>query len=429
MTDESASRAAEWLHRAYGDMVVLTEPDPIMTGERNRLYACGYADHRAPGAMLASTIAVPRSGGEPFPVSNADPLDEVTNTWLPAGREPQGWRWRVNARNCVVSTDAALDNRPSSALPWQPPDELPGWWDRLLADHFPDADVATCADWADVTSAIETGGPGTRGVVWLRRRSGGVEITGHLINVLHDTHGVVFLDGQTGSVARLDEAEADMLVLARFHRPDPPHPPITVPWELSAADLAAAVEKGTSWLDSVYAGRAVLVAPGPADEHERGWLFACETRRFLRTGAWQDQMLDASLVVPKAAGSVPFGLPNHDPWTWFARWDAGELGLAEPPEPGAAEWFAPTISQLGAVIGTTDHPDWASVIGELSGFPENAGALIWVHRQDDQGREAVGNLVVAANEPTGLRLVDGMGDGGKPELDTNPTSLRVIRFR
>ncbi|GGZ91218.1 hypothetical protein ACFOOM_04740 [Streptomyces echinoruber] len=52
--------------------------------------------------------------------------------------------------------------------------------------------------------------------------------------------------------------------------------------------LTSAVAKARTWLDDAYHGGVGLDAPTAQDE------------------------------------TAPFGLPNSDPWTWPARWDAGE---------------------------------------------------------------------------------------------------------
>ncbi|MDI5971065.1 YrhB domain-containing protein [Streptomyces sp. SL13] len=47
-----------------------------------------------------------------------------------------------------------------------------------------------------------------------------------------------------------------------------------------------------------------------------GWLFACNTPEFLRSGDWREGMPDAALVVPEDHRR-PFGLPNADLWGWL----------------------------------------------------------------------------------------------------------------
>jgi hypothetical protein len=419
---DPGQRAANWLGQVYGGVVTLADPRPFAEGERNWLFGCQWADQVGGSSvpLLASTIAVPRSGLDPFPVSNSDPLDEERS---------DAWRWGVNARMCLIATDGAVDGRPSTTLPWRPSDETPDWWGRLLARHFPDAEVAVCASWDEVCAAIVAGGPGTRGVIWLQRNYHGFELTGHLLYARYEDGAAVVLDGQRGGLATLDDEEVGQLILARFHRPDiAPGPLVIAPWQRSAPDLSAAIDKANQWLDGTYQGAAVLVEPDQADETARGWLFACTTTAFARTGDWRDQMLDAALVVPKAAGEEPFGLPNPDPWAWLTRWDQGGEELPAPPEAGVAAWFEPTMTGLGPVLSASEHPDWAGVLGEIADFPEGSRALVWVRRQDVRGRETVGNLILAATEPGGVRLVDSTRPDGELVLEEEPLGLHVFRY-
>jgi hypothetical protein len=423
---DPANIATSWLDRTYGGLVVLDGTEPVDVSERAVLLGCRYADRRDAGVpMLAATLCVPRDGSEPFPVANADPFDEELNLSRPPGSDPRLWRWRLNARNCLVATDAAVDHRPVSALPWQPADERPGWWDRLLTAYFPGAEVATCSRWEEAATAVADGGPGTRAAVWLRRRSDGRDVTGHLLYAVHHEGAAVFLDGQRGEPARVDDAEVGELVVARVHRPVAAG---SVPrWEAAAPDFAAALDKATSWLEHTYGGDAALVEPAPADELERGWLFACSTKAFLAGGDWREQMLDAALVVPKAARLAPFGLPNHDPWNWLRDWDAGRPELPAPPAPGAAAWFGPTTAQLPPILSEHAHRDWAGVLGELIGSPVDTRALIWLRRKDSRGRESVGNLLWGIKETGGVKFVDPLADHGQPTMTAEPFELRVFR--
>ncbi|MGP4014985.1 YrhB domain-containing protein [Saccharopolyspora sp. 5N708] len=429
MNDKPGRRAGDWVDRTYGGLVTLAGKEPLVEGERTLLFGCDYAGGSTE-PLLAATIAVPRDGGEPFPVANSDPLDEEFNATGPENPGAQPWRWRVNARGCVVATDAAVDQYPASALPWHPLDEAPGWWDRLLAGRFPGAEVATCSTWDDLSGAILEGGPGTRGVVWLRRQLNGAEVTGHLLYALYHDDNVVVLDGQRGSLARLDDQEIGQLTLARFHRARREDAEsVTPPWEIAAPDLASAIHKASGWLDWTYQGKATLVQPDADDEIERGWLFACTTKRFQVTGDWRDQMLDAALVVPKAAGEVPFGLPNDDPWTWLHDWDERVDGLPEPPAAASADWFEPTTRELGPIVSESAHSHWGGALREIATFPIDTKVLVWVRRRDGRGRETVGNLLVATHGSDGVRFVDSMAAGGWPAFEDDLLGLHVFRFR
>ncbi|MDT8912081.1 YrhB domain-containing protein [Amycolatopsis sp. PS_44_ISF1] len=416
MIDEPGGPAARWLDRTYGGLVTVAD-QPFLEDERSWLVGCAYAD--APGPLLAVSLVVPKDGGEPFPASNAAPVDETVNL-------AEGWQWRINARGCLVATGAAIANHPASALPWRPSDEAPGWWDRLLTTHFPGAEVAGCQSWDEVAEAMLAGGPDSRGAVWLRRKSGGAELTGHLLYAYCAEAEACFVDGQRGAPADLDDDEVGELVLARFHRSGADRAQAGMPTLAPAPDFAAAVEKAQRWLDLAYAGEVAMVDPDPADELDRGWLFACAAQRFLRTGDWRDQLLDAALVVPKTAGDEPFGLPNDDPWTWLRAWDAGEPGLPEPPEPATASWLEPATRELGALRGAGSYEDWGGALADLDGLSDGERALVWLRRRDRRGRETVGNLLMAVKEGEALRLIDSRAP--EPVLDQNPLALHVLRF-
>lgn len=423
--------AAAWLDQVYGGRIGVTDTAPIAEGHHSWLVRCG---HRDPAAqpMLAGTIAVPKNGRAPFPVANAAPVDEALNLAPPPqpvfpGQEP--WRWRVNARNCVVAIDAVLRGAQASALPWNPDDERPDWWTRLLSGHFPDATTTRHTTWASALDVVAAAGAGTCAVIWLRRQYRGAEITGHLLYATHFNDAVIVLDPQRGVPAELADDEVVELAVATFRRGPVTSEPIAVPWRLPATDLDSAVAKATAWLDATYDGEVTLVAPATEDELRRGWLFACTTETFKHTGDWRDQLLDSALVVPKEADEDPFGLPNANPWHFLQRWDAHEQDLPEPPNSGHAAWFEPTMRELGPVLGTSNHSEWAGVINEVSTLPDDAAAVVWLRRKDRRGRETVGHLLVAANEGGRVRIVDPQDPSAQPRLESSPFGLLVITYR
>lgn len=113
--------------------------------------------------------------------------------------------------------------RPSTPLPWQPAHEAPGWWQLLLRRYFPTAEQVRCADWDEVITQAEESGPGTQGVVWVRREIRGTEVSGHLVYAHNNNGAVVFLDGMTGGLARLDTVGLRELVFARIRAGAPRH--------------------------------------------------------------------------------------------------------------------------------------------------------------------------------------------------------------
>ncbi|WP_184730751.1 toxin glutamine deamidase domain-containing protein [Saccharopolyspora phatthalungensis] len=189
-----AERARVWLHETRGSRVVLSDEAPALTTERAVLFGRRYAGSLEP--MPVATICAPRDGGDSF--RDAGPVDEELNL---SRSEWRLWVWRVSARKCLVATDAAVNGWPPSALPRDPVTEVPGWWDRMSADHFPGAEVVSGSACGEVAEFIVEGGEGTRVMVWLRRQLGGRELTGHLSYADYADGDVVFLDGVPATVA------------------------------------------------------------------------------------------------------------------------------------------------------------------------------------------------------------------------------------
>ncbi|MFE6287642.1 YrhB domain-containing protein [Streptomyces sp. NPDC057877] len=427
------ARATAWLNDTYRGLAELSAPHPVYETPTAWMFACRTLSQPGYPAtpMLAASVVVPKDGSAPFHPAPSDPLADLA----PADPErtaarSAGQARRINARGCLVAVHSALDRAPSSPLPWQPSDEAPGWWARLTRRYFPGFRPVPVGDWDAVVRAMAEPGPDTRGVVWVRRELGGAEATGNLLYAHNNKGNVVLLDGLTSSLARLDPALVRELVL--FRSLPEAHAPARQPWERQAPDFAAAVEKARLWLADAYHGQVELAAPTARDETARGWVFSCNSTRFLRDGHWQDALLDATVVVPKDE-TAPFGLPNADPWGWLARWDAGgtpgSADLPLPPAPGRAAWFAPTLAELGPVLSTSEHDDWQQTLRALSDLPAGARALVWVRRTDGRSREAVGWLVNAAATPRGVALYDG-ASGNPASLDaTGVHRLHVIRYR
>lgn len=425
-------RVAAWLKATYGGLVELTTPHPVHETQAAWMFACRtLAQPGYPATpMLAASVVVPKDGSLPYHPSASDPLADLD----PADPQEETARVtnqarRINARSCVVAVHSGIEAAPSVPLPWQPSHEAPGWWDRLTRRYFPAFEQVPVSDWDSLIRAVAEPGPDTRGVVWVRRELGGAEATGNLLYAHNHRGQVVVLDAQVGGLAKLDTSALRELVLVRaLPRPSLPW----WPWEVEVHDFPSALAKAQLWLDQAYHGEVELIGPAPQDEIRRGWVFACATKRHVREGRWQDAMLDATLVVPKEA-TAPFGLPNSDPWTWLSRWDAGEnpgkAGLPEPPSPGRAAWFAPTLADLGPVLSATEHGGWDAVMDEVRGYPVDARAIVWIRRVDTRGREAVGRLLNAVNTARGVALIDGSSDS-IPALDQmGIRAVHVIRYR
>jgi hypothetical protein len=267
--------------------------------------------------------------------------------------------------------------------------------------------------------------------MWIRRELGGVESSGHLLYAHHNNGQVALVDPMAGRLGRAEAEGVRTLILAVTPSPGqaPPPPASAGPrWLAPAEGFDAAVAKAEAWLQEIYGGEVVLLAPSAADEGPRGWLFACNTKSFAETGRWEDGMLDAALVVPKNTAQ-PFALPNSSPWPWLRQWQEGGTPAVAPPQPGPAAWLAPTMSRLGGVVSSSDHADWQSLTAELAGFPGGSRALVWLRRSDRQGRESVGLLLNGMCTAHGIVLLDSM-TGESAVLETEGVrALHLIRYR
>ncbi|WP_416965457.1 toxin glutamine deamidase domain-containing protein [Streptomyces sp. Agncl-13] len=215
---DPARRATAWLDALYGGLVELAVPHPVHETNSSWLMACRTLNQpgfpRTP--MLAASVVVPKIGGFPFhPASSAPFADLEPVSPEEAARRVTAQNHRINARGCVTAVDAMIDGSQSVALPWQPAHEAPGWWSRLHRRYFPRFEHVPVHNWTAVVRAIRDPGPGTRGVVWVRREIGRQEATGNLVHVHNDRGQAVFLDGITAALARLDTESVRELVLVR----------------------------------------------------------------------------------------------------------------------------------------------------------------------------------------------------------------------
>ncbi|MEV7729284.1 YrhB domain-containing protein [Streptomyces sp. NPDC087917] len=415
-------KALQWLLDNYHGLVELVRIEPVAEDAATWLFACrtvkqpGYP--RTP--MLTASVVVPKKPGTPFHPAADNPWGDVAEYTLnPERRDPEAQARRLNSRGCVVTVGAAIAGAPSSPLPWQPAHEAPGWWPLLLRRYFPTARQLRCASWDEVIARVEETGPGTQGVVWVRRAIGGIEVSGHLLYAQNNNGAAVFLDGMTGGLARLDAFGLLELIFARVESDGGTR---------TAADLPAARAKAGAWLGRTYADPVELVSPDGADETARGWLFACQTTTALRSGDWRHSMLDAALVVPKGP-EEPFLLPNSDPWGFLAAWDRGGPAGPTPPA-GNADWFGATMAELGPVMEVGEYPTVTAAVQGLASLPAGGRALVWVRRLDARGRESTGLLLTGLRSEAGhLGLVDGSARELRDLDGFGECGVRVVRYR
>ncbi|MFD5319776.1 YrhB domain-containing protein [Streptomyces sp. NPDC127098] len=421
-------RAERWLDQTYRGRVSLHGPAPVQETPETWLFACTTTDG---SAMLNASLAVPKNASTPFHPATDDPgADLAAFDAAPTPRDPLAQARRTNARGCVLAMHAALGGAKATPLPWRPEHESPGWWERLVRQFSPDADVVSFDDWNELATEVEVYGPDARGLVWIRRELHGVESSGHLLYAHHTKGQVALVDPMAGRLGRTETQGVRELVLAVAPSPGLTAAPVAAGprWQTPAESFDAAVAKAEAWLGEIYGGEVVLVAPDPADEGPRGWLFACNTKSFAETGHWADGMLDAALVVPRNTAQ-PFALPNSAPWPWLRQWQEGGTPPVAPPQPGPAAWLAPTMSRLGGVLSTSDHADWPSLTAELARFPEGSRAVVWVRRSDARGRESVGLLLNGMCTADGIILLDSM-TGESASLETEGIrALHLIRYR
>ena len=217
--------ADHWLQDCYGFPLELVGPVAETPGtwvfSVAQLPVPGAPPVTSPAPMLTALVCVPKNGAPPFHLATDDPWGDLADFDRdPRPRDPATQARRTNARGCVLAAHAALSGAPQVAPqvapPWRPEDERAVWWGEFVRRHLPAAEVGPCADWDTVIRAIDEPGPGTRGVVWLRRELNGAEATGHLLYAHNNKGRVVLLDPQAGRLARLETTNVRALVLARI---------------------------------------------------------------------------------------------------------------------------------------------------------------------------------------------------------------------
>nr|WP_285545936.1 toxin glutamine deamidase domain-containing protein [Streptomyces lavendulae] len=114
--------------------------------------------------------------------------------------------YRVNCTHNVVTVDRRLDGIEVSAAPRANPGDVP--YEELGVKPSAKKVVQS---YDDIIRDLEARGEGSRSVVAISRHGR----PGHVFNAVNTPHGVVFLDGQTGTLARLETKSIEEL----FHVP------------------------------------------------------------------------------------------------------------------------------------------------------------------------------------------------------------------
>lgn len=182
--------------------------------------AAGGGRAGVPAPLLTSLVCVPKNGLPPFHPATDDPWGDLADFERdPRPRDPAEQARRTNARGAVLAAHATVGGAPATALPWQAAHESGTWWDDFLRRYFPTAEVGPCPDWDTVIAAVGEPGPGTAGVVWVRRELHGAEATGHLLYAHNNDGQVALLDPQARRLARLETEHVREIVLARIPPP------------------------------------------------------------------------------------------------------------------------------------------------------------------------------------------------------------------
>lgn len=114
--------------------------------------------------------------------------------WLQDVNETGKPGYTQNCSKNVEAVNDRLNGVPSKATPLQSPQ-----WPSPAKLGNPGAQWHDVGSYDSVINDMNARGVGSRGVVYIDRGS-----TAHVFNVVHDSNGVVFLDGQTGRLAHLE---------------------------------------------------------------------------------------------------------------------------------------------------------------------------------------------------------------------------------
>ena len=92
---------------------------------------------------------------------------------------------------------------------------MPSAVPRDVGDIFTGLGIQPNFQWMggyqDIVTQMTAMPEGSRGVVYIARPNG----SAHVFNVIHDRNGVVFLDAQTGSFARLEDVSRIGLMVTK----------------------------------------------------------------------------------------------------------------------------------------------------------------------------------------------------------------------
>jgi hypothetical protein len=212
---EDAAQAVENAAKAISDHIdktaknVLDSVDAIETADRasadafNSIRSVVKSDNEE---SIASGV-----GGDNAAISSENGSPRLFNRLFPelaeinGPRFEQGPEWQHNCQSCVNAVDHTLDGSPASAVP-VPLEGFP-WPDSVIKTIGGGRPFVKVNGYDDITDQLIKAGDGARGVVWGRRfmQSGNrsIEVEGHVFNVVNRGGRVFYVDGQTGTFAKL----------------------------------------------------------------------------------------------------------------------------------------------------------------------------------------------------------------------------------
>jgi hypothetical protein len=130
----------------------------------------------------------------------------VTSRFSGAG----GAGFRNNCQSCVVAVDNQLAGAPTSAvrrLLGSSNDIMasPAWRQQMADAVGTSNRFRAASSYDDIVQQLHNAGDGARGIIHgMRTGPGGMPVPGHVFNVVNRNGRIFFLDGQTGTLARLE---------------------------------------------------------------------------------------------------------------------------------------------------------------------------------------------------------------------------------
>lgn len=222
---EDAAQAVENAAKAIGDHIdktaknVLDSVDTVEQADKAsadafngiRSAVKGDNEENIASGVGSDNAAISSENGSPRLFNRLFPgLAEINGP-----RFEQGPEWQHNCQSCVNAVDRTLDGSPASAVP-VPPEGFP-WPDSVIKTIGGGKPFTMVNGYDDITDQLIKAGDGARGVVWGRRfmrvGSRSIELEGHVFNVVNRGGHVFYVDGQTGTFAKL--ANFDILSFLR----------------------------------------------------------------------------------------------------------------------------------------------------------------------------------------------------------------------